>query len=311
MKFATLASALALSVCSVHGWGENGHMTVGFVAMQFLSPKALSFVQTSLGSTYNESLGPAAPWADTVRSEAAFSWSAPFHFVDAEDNPPTSCSVVETRDCASNNCILTAIANYTSRVVSKTLSAEQTQEALKFIDHFIGDIGQPLHVEALEVGGNDITATCNKESTNLHAVNTGMIDTLLEANYGNSVTTWASTLVTRIKTGAYKSLAAGWISCSSPTETLSTKRSIEEDLADIHTRASSATITPLQCPLVWASEANAFDCSFVFSFTKGEDLCTSSYFTGAVPIIETQIAKQGYRLAAWLNVLFDGATNLP
>lgn len=68
--------------------------------------------------------------------------------------------------------------------------------------------------------------------------------------------------------------------------------------------------------------------SYVFSFTTGEDLCTSSYFTGAVPIvrttsrlhvliaqpplkIETQIAKQGYRLAAWLNVLFDGATNLP
>lgn len=27
--------------------------------------------------------------------------------------------------------------------------------------------------------------------------------------------------------------------------------------------------------------------------------------------IDLQIAKQGYRLAAWLNVIFDGATNLP
>jgi hypothetical protein len=65
----------------------------------------------------------------------------------------------------------------------------------------------------------------------------------------------------------------------------------------------------------------------VFNFTTGQDLCTSSYYTGAVPIachfpseygsplipsqIETQIAKQGYRLAAWLNVLFDGSTHLP
>ncbi|KAF9478710.1 nuclease Le1 [Pholiota conissans] len=310
MKFAAfIALASSFIVPSVYGWGANGHMTVGFVAMEFLAPNALSFVQKTLGATYNESLGPAATWADDVRSEAAFSWSAPFHFVDAEDNPPTSCSVSETRDCGNGKCILTAIANYTTRVVSKSLSAEQIQEALKFIDHFVGDIGQPLHVEALEVGGNDISAKCNGASTNLHATwDTGMINVLLKANYQNSVNVWADTLVTRIKTGEYKSLAADWISCSSTTEPLS-KRSIEEDVAGfLDTRAA---ITPLECPLVWATESNAFDCSFVFSFTSGEDLCTSSYFTGAVPIIETQIAKQGFRLAAWLNVLFDGATNLP
>lgn len=70
-------------------------------------------------------------------------------------------------------------------------------------------------------------------------------------------------------------------------------------------------ITPLQCPLVWAQDSNSFDCSLVFSYTTGSDLCTSSYYTNAVPVIETQIAKQGYRLAAWLNVLFDGSVNLP
>lgn len=31
-----------------------------YVAQEFLAPKALAFVQKSLGSTYNESLGPAA-----------------------------------------------------------------------------------------------------------------------------------------------------------------------------------------------------------------------------------------------------------
>lgn len=34
---------------------------------------------------------------------------------------------------------------------------------------FVGDIGQPLHDEALELGGNDISAVCLKKSTNLHA----------------------------------------------------------------------------------------------------------------------------------------------
>ncbi|KZS96029.1 nuclease Le1 [Sistotremastrum niveocremeum HHB9708] len=301
-------------------WGELGHETVGYVAMQFLAPKALSFVQSSLGSTYNESLGPAAPWADTVREETAYAWSAPLHFIDAEDDPmDDSCSVSQKRDCASGFCTLTAISNYTKRIQETSLSATQRQEALKFLDHFIGDIGQPLHVEALETGGNDITATCAGKKTNLHAVNTGMITQNIDALYGGSVTTWANTLVTRIKTGAYKSEAASWISCSSITSTKSSKRgligtTIEDDIALTRKnarRSTQVTLPELACPLAWAQDSNSFDCSIVFSYTTGEDLCTGSYFNAAIPIIDTQIAKQGYRLAAWLNVIFDGATNLP
>jgi hypothetical protein len=83
--------------------------------------------------------------------------------------------------------VVTAIANYTTRVASTSLSATQRTEALKFlgryysifftstyltsiVDHFIGDIGQPLHVEAYEVGGNDIDVTCSGKSSNLHSV---------------------------------------------------------------------------------------------------------------------------------------------
>ena len=40
---------------------------------------------------------------------------------------------------------------------------------------FLGDIGQPLHVEALEVGGNDIDAICGGKKTNLHAVRSSPI----------------------------------------------------------------------------------------------------------------------------------------
>ena len=66
------------------------------------------------------------------------------------DNPPTSCSVEETRDCDDGKCIckhttfadvgaslttmpVTAIANYTVRVAETSLSSTQRQEALKFI----------------------------------------------------------------------------------------------------------------------------------------------------------------------------------
>ncbi|KAF8260094.1 hypothetical protein EI94DRAFT_1812184 [Lactarius quietus] len=89
-------------------------------------------------------------------------------------------------------------------------------------------------------------------------------------------------LAARITSGEYKSLAAGWIS-------------------SINTAALSDTTVPTG----WASDANAYDCTVVFDFESGQDLCTSSYFDDAIPAIELQITKQGYRLAAWLNTVFD------
>ncbi|KAL5497999.1 hypothetical protein ACEPAH_2930 [Sanghuangporus vaninii] len=334
----------------VLAWGALGHEAVGFVAMDFLSSGALSFVQDTINSSFDHSLGPAGPWADTVRSEAAFRFTAPFHFIDAEDDPlGGSCSVNEDRDCGSTGCILTAIANYTQRVADTDLSFTQRQQALMFIDHFLGDIGQPLHVEALEVGGNDIDAVCAGRSTNLHAAwDTGMLETMLDAQFDGSVTDWAASLSQDIKSGQFKSQAASWISCSSTTETISKRRSQVAgfDIPRSATNTSSSDMLrneilalissskrareedvgieqrklrervfgnepELACPLGWAQEANAFDCTDVFDFETGQDLCTGTYFENAIPIINLQIAKQGFRLAAWLNVIFDGATNLP
>lgn len=191
-----------------------------------------------------------------------------------------TCSVVESRDCGSTGCLgklhiftqnerspyamhsATAIANYTQRVVDTSLSATQIQQALYFIDHFLGDIGQPLHVENYKVGGNDIDTICAGKSTNLHATwDTGMIVKMVASTYANSTTAWASALVTDIKTGSYKSDAGSWINCSSVTEPLSKRRSIEDDIgALLNARESAATVTPLACPQVWASESNAYDC---------------------------------------------------
>ncbi|KAI0704391.1 nuclease Le1 [Cerioporus squamosus] len=343
----TTLSVLTVAARPAAAWGALGHEAVGYIAQEFLAPEALAFVQSSLGSTYNESLGAAATWADSIKYTKGYTWSSPLHFVDAEDSPLSgSCSVSETRDCGDGDCILTAIANYTTRVAQTSLSKAQRQEALKFLDHFLGDIGQPLHVEAYEVGGNDIDATCSGKSTNLHSAwDTGILSKNIDDNYSNDVQTYAAALVSKIKSGSYKSLTSDWLSCTSTTKPASKRflnldadlasRGLAGDVKRLVSRAASldagfeewdaeadslvglvgaapaATITPLACPLVWAKESNAYCCSVVFSYTSGADLCTSSYYTKAVPVIDLQIAKQGYRLAAWLNVIFDGDTNLP
>ena len=56
----TAACGLLALVSRASAWGNLGHQTVGYVAQAFLAPNALSFVQSSLGSSYSQSLGVAA-----------------------------------------------------------------------------------------------------------------------------------------------------------------------------------------------------------------------------------------------------------
>ncbi|KAJ3785443.1 hypothetical protein GGU10DRAFT_231806, partial [Lentinula aff. detonsa] len=61
---------------------------------------------------------------------------------------------------------VTAIANYTSRVVDTSLPDSDRQEVLRFIC----GIGQPLHVEDIDRGGNGIHVKCAGRKSNLHSV---------------------------------------------------------------------------------------------------------------------------------------------
>lgn len=47
----------------------------------------------------------------------------------------------------------------TTRTTDESLSAAERFDALKFVVHFVGDIHQPLHDEAINVGGNTINVT--------------------------------------------------------------------------------------------------------------------------------------------------------
>jgi S1/P1 Nuclease len=77
--------------------------------------------------------------------------------------------------------------------------------------------------------------------------------------------------------------------------------------------------TAQTCALKWAGEANKFVCSYVLKDGKnlgpdeGEEDCqwewhgpadvSKEYYVGAVPIVEGQVAKAGWRLGQWINAL--------
>lgn len=161
--------------------------------------------------------------------------------------------------------------------------ANRANRALMFLVHFLGDITQPLHDEAIEVGGNDVDVTFQGFSDNLHAD----WDTFMpEVRAGDATLanaqTWANTLITEINSGIFKSQAASWIA--------------GDTIDDVVTTATR-----------WATDANAFVCSVVMpngipALQKGDLYPT--YYDSAIPTIELQLAKAGYRLANWLDMIF-------
>jgi len=99
---------------------------------------------------------------------------------------------------------------------------------------------------------------------------------------------WANTISTAINTGAYSSQKASWLTGMT--------------LSDTTTSA-----------MKWATDANAYVCSNalkggVAALETGD--LGGSYYTGNTAVIQLLIAKAGYRLAAWLNLIHTGATNL-
>ncbi|ESZ99132.1 hypothetical protein SBOR_0542 [Sclerotinia borealis F-4128] len=291
MRVQTSAVLLLSSwIPATYAWGSLGHHTVAYIASNFVSPATKTYFQGILGDTSTDYLATVASWSDSYRYTTAGAFSAPFHYIDAEDSPPTSCGVDYDRDCGARGCVVSAINNYTAILQKGTASAANLDIAAKMIIHLIGDIHQPLHDEELDVGGNTISVTYAGVKTNLHAIWDTAIPEQYTGGYALSdAKTWATTLTTAIKTGTYSSLKAGW------TE--------NNDIDD-----------PITSSMVWASDSNAFVCSTVLSkgvaSVESGDLSTNGYYTAAIPVVKLQIAKAGYRLAAWLDLIATGTTTL-
>ncbi|KAE9964915.1 hypothetical protein EG327_000728, partial [Venturia inaequalis] len=228
----------------------------------FISAETTSFSQRILNDTSTTYLANVATWADSYR-----------------------CGVDLQRDCGTEGCVVSAIANYTTRATDTSLSAGERFDALKFVIHFVGDIHQPLHDEALEVGGNTINVTFDSTITNLHHIWDSNIPEKLVGGYTMAfATSWSKNLTTAIKSGKYKSQAAGWLDGTTIDDASSTG-------------------------MVWARDANTHVCSAVIpngvAAVQNTDL-GGTYYSGVISVVELQIAKAGYRLAAWLDLMATG-----
>ncbi len=156
MKFEIAVSAAfvtsGLPFCLA--WGDMGHQTVAYIASNFggyifhisclklflttssdtsvVTTPTKTYFQNILGDTTTDYLAAVATYvgsspeqhekcltqfqADTYRYTSAGLYSKPYHFIDANDNPPSSCGVEYSRDCGKGGCVVSAIKNYVSAV---------------------------------------------------------------------------------------------------------------------------------------------------------------------------------------------------
>ncbi|CAI9096182.1 OLC1v1032267C1 [Oldenlandia corymbosa var. corymbosa] len=269
------------SVALVHGWGNDGHLTVCRLAQPRLSEAAANAVKDLLPAYAEDDLGSLCSWADRVKFRRP--WSSPLHYIDTPDD---LCTYQYTRDCKDadgikDRCVVGAINNYTTQLLTygqESASQYNLTEALLFLSHFMGDIHQPLHVGfTSDRGGNTIDVHWYTRKSVLHHVwDNNIIDTAEERYDDSDVTELIDAIQTNITLkGNYR--VKTWEGCT--------------------------TGNP-PCPDVYATESIKAACNFAYKGVTEESVLEDPYFLTRVPIVYLRLAQGGVRLAATLNSIF-------
>lgn len=166
-RLVLLAALLPVVACAppASGWGADGHRIVAEIAVRRLTPQTAEQIDRLLGGL---SLPEVSTWADEVRPQEPYRWSAPMHYVNLA---PGAVRYDGGRDCPEVGCVVEAIRDFSAVLADETRPDEERAEALKFVVHFVGDVHQPLHAgRGTDRGGNDIGVELGEREANLHGV---------------------------------------------------------------------------------------------------------------------------------------------
>lgn len=148
-------------------WGMLGHRIIGEIADSYLTPKAQKNIRQLLGT---ESLAMTANWPDFIKSDPAYNYLGPWHYINFEDGfTYSSMQDYLAKDTAVN--AYTKVNFMVKKLKDKALPRDKQVMYLRLLIHIIGDLHQPMHAGRLEdMGGNRIRVQWFNEPTNLHSV---------------------------------------------------------------------------------------------------------------------------------------------
>lgn len=154
-------AVFGLAAGAACAYGPQGHLIAGRVADGLLCGRAAAQVADI---AKGQSLGEIGLWADQIRSDPAYDYAAPWHYMNIADGDDLA-----DFEHPPEGDVLWAIGHFEAELRDESLGREQRYEALAFLVHFIVDIHQPLHVGLAEDrGGNAIELRYKGKTTNLH-----------------------------------------------------------------------------------------------------------------------------------------------
>ncbi len=158
-----LVAALLLAASAAPAWGPTGHRVVALIAERNLDPLTRAQVELLLDG---ETLAEASTWADDVRERRSWRRSAPWHYVNIDDDETYKSSRKNRR-----GDVLRAIERFEKDLRRRANSHAKRANALRFLIHFVADVHQPLHVGRWgDRGGNTIDVFWFGQPSNLHRV---------------------------------------------------------------------------------------------------------------------------------------------
>ncbi|GAA6052173.1 hypothetical protein JCM3770_001254 [Rhodotorula araucariae] len=342
MRLAALAAGVALLAGTARAWGAAGHEIVATLAEIHLHTAVLEFLRADdalLPAYANGHLAPIASWADRVRMVPEYrGWSGPLHYTSWEgDHPPEVCSWPGTGDSTgekgrwhSDNDVLHAIANYTTRLEHNP----HDWESLRFLIHFLGDVHQPMHLTSRERGGNGDPVMWEGRRTNLHSLWDGLLIARALREQSNYTTPLPSKQIESALTGRiydpyirlllwegvrswWRTSLPAWFHCSDarPAPSSAIAHPAAQLLFPAAAGAESRTGGQTVCPVTWATETHATTCAMGFPDAYDEhgppvEAGGRSAFYRRIRdslTLERLLAQAGLRLAASLNAVLGPA----
>jgi hypothetical protein len=318
VRFLRIAALFPFAAASLFGWGCEGHQTIALIARAHLSNTASQAVDRLL--TENpidpglsrfckdrpaDLIADASTWADDAKNvEKTGEW----HYIDIPlsvtpnqpdvDQPDLSpwCAPLGPPDSAKDRtgCIVNAISWEWGILRDPSRSAAERAKALRYVIHFIGDLHQPLHDTDNDDRGGNCTAIrffSEERPANLHAIwDYKLIQHALERDR-ETQPQFASALD--------RKFAAHWIEWGQP------KVDVVAWTWEGHAIAHDVTYADLSPRISIEPAGEEVDCNAERRKVAALHISVGSpYFDETEPVIERQLAKAGYRLAALLNQTF-------
>ena len=295
-------AALALALCPARAWDPSGHMLVGQIAWEGMTPparaRAAELVRT-LEARFNENQPynfiTAGCWMDDMRSLGRdYQWSK-LHYVTIPWTPTGAPADIPP---APN--VVTGIEETVRTLQNAQATPAQRTEALGMLVHFVGDIHQPLHAtdrnndrggNAYLVSGVPFSDLFPKQGRNLHSFwdkafrFDGAGEAIIEVWFGPSVARRPKAPGEGIIAEHAKKIVA---------------RFPREKLPELPKAADGAA---------WAKESHVLGC--LHAYPAGEPpvdteirVLTPAFARASQEIANRRIALAGYRLGDLLNRLF-------